>query len=292
MLLLCVQKVTVTEYVATFLASFSIVKEHIPFLSNVTYDQLMRAVDDHQVIIFVLEHSLSYLSVSRYQFLTHRFCPVSFFCVQNTTPSYLYDPPRLENVLPYFDDPWSDSELADFDQEKQTQRPKFARIPIMTANVDRGICFPVHEERVQNDNVEELTEERLNFIETLRYAYHRQIEQGDLEEHGGECTIYNFAFISTDLATLGPTRFIIVLCVISEVQYSLFQSLDFAENAATAGVPLNDWVGTQVASDTWVSFADKAFQTILRQLRHVQMCLNNGTWFDPGYFSVYLGVRQ
>lgn len=80
--------------------------------------------------------------------------------------------------------------------------------------------------------------------------------------------------------------------MIVEVQYSLFQSLDFAEDAANACVPLNDWIGTQVASDTWVSFADKAFHTIRRQLTHFQNCWSIGTWFDPGFFSVYLKVRQ
>lgn len=74
--------------------------------------------------------------------------------------------------------------------------------------------------------------------------------------------------------------------------YSLFQSLDFAENAATEGFPLNDWTGTQVASDTWVSYADKAFQTILRRMRQIEKWCKGCNYFDPEFFSVYLKVRQ
>lgn len=55
----------------------------------------------------------------------------------------------------------------------------------------------------------------------------------------------------------------------------------------TEGFPLNDWIGTQVASDTWVSYADKMFQSMLRM--KVQKCHAN---IDLQFFSVYLKVRQ
>ncbi|KAL3801649.1 hypothetical protein HJC23_013154 [Cyclotella cryptica] len=211
---------------------FSIVREHVPFLSNISFEQLMRAVEKHK----------------------------------HDTPSYLYDPPRLENVLPFLDGTGINSELADMSnqdryEETHTRKAKSGRSSSTLASIDRSICFPTHVEQAPHDDVDGTQAERLNFIETLRYAYHQQIEQGELEEHG-------------------------------EVHYSLFQSLDFAEDAANACAPLNDWMGIQVASDTWVSFADKAFQTILRKLKNFHNCWNLGTWFDPGFFSVYLRVRQ
>jgi hypothetical protein len=72
----------------------------------------------------------------------------------------------------------------------------------------------------------------------------------------------------------------------------MFQSLDFAENTVTEGFPLNDWIGTQVATDTWVSYADNLFQTKLWRVRHVQNRCSRCNDFELEYFSVYLKVRQ
>jgi hypothetical protein len=60
---------------------------------------------------------------------------------------------------------------------------------------------------------------------------------GELEEHGGKYkTKRNSHLICHRLLNS-------YLNFGTDVPYSLFQSLDFAENAATAGLPLNDWVG-------------------------------------------------
>ena len=77
-----------------------------------------------------------------------------------------------------------------------------------------------------------------------------------------------------------------------DVPYSLFQSLAFAENCATEGFPLNDWMGTQVASDTWVSYADKIFQTAVRKMRQFEQWCKGCCSADLEFFSVYLKVRQ
>jgi hypothetical protein len=140
---------------------------------------------------------------------------------------------------------------------------------------------------------------------------------GELEEHGGKYkTKRNSHLICHRLLNS-------YLNFGTDVPYSLFQSLDFAENAATAGLPLNDWVGmfydicrvsvawnaievffnhvvmiclshsgSQVASDTWVSFADKMFQTVTRRMRHIQMWWKDGSRFNLKFFAIYLKVRQ
>lgn len=117
-------------------------------------------------------------------------------------------------------------------------------------------------DHIQNVEDDIVNEERLNFIEILRSAYHQQIENGELESHG-------------------------------ELQYSLLQSLNFAEDAAGKGLPLNDWYATQVASDCWVSFADKVFNAFLRRLRHLR-CKKACSWnrVDLDFLAVKLQVRQ
>mmetsp|Transcript_14340 Transcript_14340/g.27909 ORF Transcript_14340/g.27909 Transcript_14340/m.27909 type:complete len:281 (+) Transcript_14340:2448-3290(+) len=117
-------------------------------------------------------------------------------------------------------------------------------------------------DHIQNVEDDIVNEERLNFIEILRSAYHQQIENGELESHG-------------------------------ELQYSLLQSLNFAEDAAGKGLPLNDWYATQVASDCWVSFADKVFNAFLRRLRRLR-CKKACSWnrVDLDFLAVKLQVRQ
>lgn len=172
-------------------------KKHLPFLSNVSFEQLMGAVEEHKVIRCGTSIFLSRLT-----------CFVSFpSSVQNNTPTYLYDPPRLENVLPHLDGTGLNSELTpvssqDLHEENCINRGQIGRTTSMRASIDRSICFPIHEEHAQNSVVDEALEERLNFIETLRCAYHQQIEQGELEERGGEKIVISFSSIFESLAVV------------------------------------------------------------------------------------------
>lgn len=106
-------------------------------------------------------------------------------------------------------------------------------------------------------------EARLNFIEILRSAYHFQIKRGELEPKG-------------------------------DLHYSLFQSLDFAEDAAAKGLPLNDWEATKVASATKVVLADHLFNVFLLQLRQMwkQKKVSCAFGVDVDEFSVWMLVRQ
>jgi len=72
---------------------------------------------------------------------------------------------------------------------------------------------------------EAILEERLVFIDLLRREYHRQIDSGELEPRG---------FMA----------------------FSLLQSLDFAQDAADHGHPLNDWSASQTAGDLFSKRGD------------------------------------
>ncbi len=76
----------------------------------------------------------------------------------------------------------------------------------------------------------------MNFIEILRRSYHDQLSNGELDESG-------------------------------DLQYSLFEGLTFAEEAASKGQPLNDWNATKVASATNVVFSNRVFIIVLVQLK-------------------------
>eukprot|EP00986_Skeletonema_menzelii_P008308 scaffold3452_cov130-Skeletonema_menzelii.AAC.7 len=54
-----------------------------------------------------------------------------------------------------------------------------------------------------------------------------------------------------------------------DLQYSLFEGLTFAEEAASKGQPLNDWNATKVASSTNVVFSNRVFNIVLIQLKLV-----------------------
>ena len=93
---------------------------------------------------------------------------------KSNTPSYLYEPPNIENVAAYLDGSATEASAV---QDTDHDMAKSSTTHAAMSTIDRSICFPVHDENVQSD--EKLLEERLNFIETLRFAYHKQIEEGE-----------------------------------------------------------------------------------------------------------------
>ena len=76
-----------------------------------------------------------------------------------------------------------------------------------------------------------LQEKRVSFYKILRNAYHRQVDGGELDARG----------------------FLV---------YSLCRSTDFAEDAASRGLPMDDWNFLQKLSDSWVRSAD----TMMRRM--------------------------
>ena len=106
------------------------------------------------------------------------------------------------------------------------------------------------------EDIEAVDEARLNFIEMLRSAYHHQIDTHELESTG-------------------------------ELIYSLFQSLEFCEDHATKGLPMNDWEGVKVASATRILIIDETFRRFLIHMKKMwrrKSCLCRD--FEKGLFSI------
>ena len=174
---------------------FSIVREHVPFLRDITYDQLMVACEWYK----------------------------------NNTPQYMYQTPNLEHVIPYLYHslPTTSPRRVEVHRPVPNSRVLTHRRASVCKlkdnykwdNVFGSISSSTPEHTIHDDEVdsEALHEARLNFIEILKSSYHHQIKFGELESNG-------------------------------ELVYSLFQSLEFCEDAAARGLPLNDWEGTKIAS--------------------------------------------
>lgn len=220
--------------------NFSLIKLHVPFLRDITFEQIMAAVEWHK----------------------------------NNTPQYLYSKPRLEHVVPYLYRPSAGEE-----------EPKFAESSIGFERLGRVLTnrrasiMKMKEHHKWDDvfgsfdsskssivstlDSEAVSEARLNFIEILRSAYHHQIKVSELESDG-------------------------------ELHYSLFQSLDFCEDAAAKSLPLNDWEATKVASATKVVLVDQCFTVFclrLKQMRRNRK-ISCSFGFDVDRFGIWMIVRQ
>ena len=139
---------------------FTVVREHVPFLKDVTYEQLKAAVKRHH----------------------------------EKTPPRIYKHPNLSNVLPYLNGPVVSVSVDDKDVRKGRNstnsrnsnrqrrstlffvpRPKLARSSLM------GSVFDLK----KHPEVELVAhEERLIFLKSLRAAYYHLIEKGEVESRG------------------------------------------------------------------------------------------------------------
>jgi len=191
---------------------------------------------------------------------------------KSNTPQYLYSKPRLEHVIPYLYHPstikgnaGSGLNFAREDKEILTHRR--ASVIRMEGRFKWDNVFhPFSLSKTTVNDTQDsdaVNEARLNFIEILRSAYHDQIKACELEAHG-------------------------------ELHYSLFQSLDFCEDAAAKGLPLNDWEATKVASATKVVLIDQYFAEFALKLKQMwrerKMTCSFG--FDVVMFKVWMLVRQ
>jgi len=224
---------------------FSLIREHVPFLRDITYDQLMVACEWYK----------------------------------NNTPQYMYQTPNLEHVIPYLYHslPTTSPRRVEVHHPVPNSRVLTHRRASVCKlkdnykwdNVFGSISSSTPEHTIHDDEVdsEALHEARLNFIEILKSSYHRQIKLGELDSNG-------------------------------ELVYSLFQSLEFCEDAAARGLPLNDWEGTKIASATRVLLVDEFFRRMLIKVRHMwkrrrgNMAGNDDKFFDTDAFKVWLLVRQ
>jgi hypothetical protein len=87
----------------------------------------------------------------------------------------MYEPPKIDNVLSYLDGSRSNNEFTEDTEEDPKKHVLTSNSSNPRGTLDRSQCFPVCEDVAEN---EDELEERLNFIEILRFAYHQQIKYG------------------------------------------------------------------------------------------------------------------
>ncbi len=179
---------------------FTVVREHVPFLHDVTYEQLKAAVKRHH----------------------------------EKTPPRIYKHPNLSNVLPYLNGPVVSVSVDDKEDARKgrnstssrnsnRQRRSTLLFFVPRPKLTRGSLMGSVFDLKKNPEVELVAhEERLIFLKSLRAAYYHLIEKGEVESRGF-------------------------------LPYSLFRSLDYAEDKASRGQPLADWEALCVASDSMTS---------------------------------------
>jgi len=210
---------------------YALVRAHVSYLKDLTLEQLLEAVKMYK----------------------------------DATPVY-FQPPHLEHVLPYLLPEGVNEEAIDMKTTDEHHCPHHRRGSTLLSTEQWNAVF--ESDTVRDDgylgrngiNSDDLTEQRLNFIEILRSVYHDQISNGELESRG-------------------------------DVPYSLFRGLEFCKTAVGKGKHLNDWEGTQVACKTWVPVVDEFFHTCLRHIGTGFSTRKTGA-IDMKYFKVCLVVRQ
>lgn len=167
-------------------------------------------------------------------------------------PASQYRQPNLENVLPYFfvakdagppkkgDDSMHSATEGDTEKEKDinsstsseseddvqeppddhemepTETPESRRAAFCSSTRSKREHLPTVLEYSQR-----VMELRLVFIELLRHAYDEMLQRGEINSREGD-------------------GFLV---------YALFQSLEYAQDAATNGQPLNDWEASRLVSN-------------------------------------------
>ncbi|KAL3804615.1 hypothetical protein ACHAW5_000089 [Stephanodiscus triporus] len=182
---------------------------------------------------------------------------------KKTSPSDSYKQPNLKSVLPYLYEP-GDRTVRELGidvgqpimaQPHRTELMKNRRLSIQDMTLSTGNRDFVY--NLQPDSSSFL-EERVIFINVLRSAYYNMTECGELDVRG---------FIG----------------------HSLFQSVNYAEDAALQGLPLSDWNALKVASNSWALPAERLIRRLVNlqdrvKRRHVDSNLD--------FFTVSLLVRQ
>mmetsp|Transcript_26297 Transcript_26297/g.56470 ORF Transcript_26297/g.56470 Transcript_26297/m.56470 type:complete len:997 (-) Transcript_26297:1437-4427(-) len=156
---------TLKEYVALLTekrfqnVDFTVIKDHIPFLRDTTYAQLMAAVSKHKC----------------------------------ASPSSGYVKPNLKHVIPYLyqplennigvEDGYDDGGPPSPRPFRRTELMKNRRASVRDIRLSTGNRQTVFDLKARYDE-KDVQEERLMFIKILRSAYFRLIEHGELESRG------------------------------------------------------------------------------------------------------------
>ena len=193
---------------------------------------------------------------------------------KETTPAKKYITPNLKNVVPYLwkqesssgsqhmsvidgtdDNVGSESLKMSITKSASTKVMKNRRQSAVMLRSTRGNRDTVFDLNIATDE-KIVMEERLIYINILRSTYHKLIEHGLLEQRG-------------------------------LIVHALDESLEFAEDAAAKGQPLQDWNALEVASD---SYAIPLEWTLLRLFRLLFKFKRSK--LDLDYFTISYQVRQ
>ena len=193
---------------------------------------------------------------------------------KETTPAKKYITPNLKNVVPYLwkqesssgsqhmsvidgtdDNVGSESLKMSITKSASTKVMKNRRQSAVMLRSTRGNRDTVFDLNIAADE-KVVMEERLIYINILRSTYHKLIEHGLLEQRG-------------------------------LIVHALDESLEFAEDAAAKGQPLQDWNALEVASD---SYAIPLEWTLLRLFRLLFKFKRSK--LDLDYFTISYQVRQ
>ena len=193
---------------------------------------------------------------------------------KETTPAKKYITPNLKNVVPYLwkqesssgsqhvsvkdgtdDNVGTESLKMSITKSASTKVMKNRRQSAVMLRSTRGNRDTVFDLNIATDE-KVVMEERLIYINILRSTYHKLIEHGLLEQRG-------------------------------LIVHALDESLEFAEDAAAKGQPLQDWNALEVASD---SYAIPLEWTLLRLFRLLFKFKHSK--LDLDYFTISYQVRQ
>lgn len=138
---------------------FTVVKDHVPCLRKIDFDQLMAAVKKHK----------------------------------DMSPLNEYSNPNLENVIPYLYGPTRVDGGTEHGSEndntpctrpfRRTELMKYCRASARSIRKVRGVRSTVFDMRARYSK-SDVEEKRLVFVKILRTAYHRLIEHGEIKGSG------------------------------------------------------------------------------------------------------------
>ncbi len=236
------------------LLDFSIIKKHVPFLSNITYEQLMKEVQKYKVSYW----RRSFLTISIFKISKTHYVSV---VVKKNTPVHEYVEPNLENVIPYLfvADEVKNIEAENVSTDRRRLLKDARRQTVANIHKDRkkkAVVFNLTEE----SDVNVVYEERIVFINILRSSYHKLIEHGEVVSRGF-------------------------------MPYSLFKSLDIASDAASRGFPLNDWDAVMAITKGWAHPAARKVHSILYNFMRT-LSRRTGVNYDSDYIETVVQIIQ
>jgi hypothetical protein len=171
----------------------------------------------------------------------------------------------LKNLIPYLYQPevrtgvefGTDVGQSVLEQCPRIELIKSRRVSVRDLRLSTGNRYSVYNLHSDYDT-NAVIEERVIYINCLRCAYYRMVESGELEA----------GFIG----------------------HSLFQSLKYAEDAATRGLPLSDWNALEVESWwSWVLLAERVMRLFFNMMKGVNV---KHVDFNLDFYVVSLRVRQ